>query len=198
MKLRRMTSCAWVSLLLGGRTFTGMGAWAGAAGIIALFGFNVVLDEPEFLLLCGILAVVSLWAIYTGQRERVPLLALLRRGVVTHGRLINHSKPEDGEVTTLEFQFEVGGRHYTVSAKTKKPGLLMDDAMEPLVYMNKNPGKATMLDHLPGRLSMTDQLVNGSCLRAAGAIFVLLLALASTLAALLGGAEGLIGLLWGQ
>src|SRR5262249_11163806 len=78
----------------------------------------------------------------------------LSHGVPTTGKLISNEatvvKENGRTVHKLTYGFETGeGRSCTVTVRTNAPEKFGEEN-EPLVYDSENPGRAVMLDNLPG------------------------------------------------
>jgi len=94
-------------------------------------------------------------------------LRLLRYGEVTRGKLVaKHDTMEcvsDGvvsaqiQVRTLTFEYDVGGKTYSVTVKRDETIPLEGDDGEPLLYDPRTPSRACTLDVFPGSLKVTDR-----------------------------------------
>jgi hypothetical protein len=104
---------------------------------------------------------------------------LLRHGVETRGKLIHRRvipPKNDDEAPSVEltFQYDAGGRTYTMTVKPQQPAKLEDDELEPMLYDPYEPSRAMTLDDLPGSPKIT---ASGELEASTGSVLHLLLLL---------------------
>ncbi len=98
---------------------------------------------------------VGLAMVAGSARKGLKGLRLLREGHSAKGRLVGkeatNTKINEQVVYRMTFEFEAyDGRTYEAEARTHVPGVLEDEAEEPLLYDPADPSCAVMLDDLPG------------------------------------------------
>jgi uncharacterized membrane protein len=110
-----------------------------------------------------------------GLRKGFRAMQILRHGTLTHGRLIDRqrtaTKVNNKRVYRLIFEYEDGlGRKFTTTVKTHETDKLEDEEQERLIYLQHSPGKAVMVDDLPGSPLVTEgrTIVSASALKSFG------------------------------
>ena len=96
-----------------------------------------------------------IWQLPAGLRN----LRLLRHGVETRGKLVGKHETRvqvNGvPVMALTFAYDVDGKKYSATVKTRRFHVLEDDEREAMLYDPRSPSRATTLDHLPGSPKVT-------------------------------------------
>jgi|SaaInlStandDraft_1057018.scaffolds.fasta_scaffold144041_1 hypothetical protein len=109
---------------------------------------------PALSLLVLLFPLIGLVMLIFGFRKTKKVLPLLSLGTLTKGKLVNKERTNTkiNEQTVYKFTFEFQdrmGQIHKVSEKTHETHLLEDDVEEPLLYLEDDPSRATLLDALP-------------------------------------------------
>jgi hypothetical protein len=104
----------------------------------------------------GIFPLVGLLILYFAMKSGFRRAQLLRRGVLTTGKLIDKEPTNvtvnDRRVYELTFEFTArDGRRCEAKARTSDPSRLEDEHAEPLLYDPEETSRAYLLDEVPGR-----------------------------------------------
>jgi hypothetical protein len=102
-----------------------------------------------------IFPMVGLAFLYSGVKHGLKANRLLTQGRIAFGKLVSSESTNvrinDRPVIKLTFSFRANdGDEYEVMAKTHQPEDLRDEEEEPLLYDEKDPSYAVLLDELPG------------------------------------------------
>lgn len=105
--------------------------------------------------------LIGLIFILFGLKRSVRALRLLKNGILSKGTLISkvrtNTKINGRVVYKMTFQYkDEEGSEFTVSEKTPMPYLLQDQKEERLLYLRSKPGRAIMLDALPGAATINN------------------------------------------
>jgi hypothetical protein len=124
-------------------------------------GMRMAQFGPLVLFVC-IFPLVGLPFIIYGIIKGVKRITILRRGVLTKGKLVSkyatNTSINDQPVYKLTFQFfDERGKKYRAVTRTHLPEKLEDEAEESLVYDESSPSDAVLVDDLPGGASV-DQM----------------------------------------
>lgn len=115
---------------------------------------------PDFVLFVFLFPIVGLCLVFFGFRAGWKASHLLKIGECTTGILVNKEATDtrinQQTVFKLTFEFQTNlGQTQQVSAKTHEPHKLEDNKSELLFYDPAFPAKATLLDHLPGAIEIS-------------------------------------------
>jgi hypothetical protein len=69
--------------------------------------------------------------------------------------VIPPKKDDEAPSVELTFQYEAGGKRYTMTVEPQRSEKLEDDGLEPMLYDPYAPSRAMMLDDLPGSPKIT-------------------------------------------
>jgi hypothetical protein len=102
-----------------------------------------------------IFPLVGLAFLYSGIKYGLKANRLLSQGRIAFGKLASsestNTRINNRPVIKLTFSFRANdGDEYEVMAKTHQPEDLRDEEQEPLLYDDKDPSYAVLLDDLPG------------------------------------------------
>lgn len=141
----------------------------------------------ERILITFILIIFFFWGsmlLYFPFNEGLRIVSLLKRGRIGYGkftrftpvtRLSKRSKRgpmvsgvDDKSVLRYFYTFKAEGKEYEVFADSLKDKKLYDQALEPLIYDEKNPENAVLLDSVPGRIRVNS---DGHLIRREGSVF---------------------------
>ena len=99
------------------------------------------------------LALIARYLIKRGRAK----MSILNNANVAHAKLVNTSttgvKINDEDVYKLEFQYEVSGTSYDVVTKTTDIRKLTDEPTEMIVYDQRKPENAIIVDSLPSNVA---------------------------------------------
>jgi len=114
-----------------------------------------------FVLFVVIFPLVGLIFILLGIRRSYKALRLLKYGELAKGKLVSkeatNTKINNRTVYRMTFTFrDAQGGEHTVRERTPMPYVLQDDKQETLLYRRSNPGKAIMVDNLPGAVTLDE------------------------------------------
>lgn len=117
--------------------------------------------SPLWLLpLLLLFPAVSLYLVVRSFKKGLKANHLMTHGQVGEGEFVSKeatgAEINDNPVYRLAFKFHASstGRTHTVTAETHQPERLQDDEKEPLLYLERDPDLAVLLDHLPGSPSV--------------------------------------------
>lgn len=104
----------------------------------------------------AIFPLIGFLILYYAMKNGLRRTALLRRGILTTGKLIDKEPTNvtvnDRRVYELTFEFTArDGRRCEAKARTSDPSRLEDENAEPLLYDPEDPSRAYLLDEIPGR-----------------------------------------------
>ena len=129
-------------------------------------------------LLVAIFPLIGLVILYFSTKGGIHRMRLLRRGLLTTGRLVDKQPTSmtvnDRRVYELTFEFTArDGRRGAVRTRSHDTGRLQDEAAEPLMYDPENLERAYVLDEIPSRpeIDGTGELVG----RPATAVMLLII-----------------------
>jgi hypothetical protein len=108
-----------------------------------------------FALISILFPLIGLGFLYAGIKYGLKANRLLKQGRIAFGKLISSEATgasiNDQPVIKLTFSFTANdGEEYEAIAKTHEPEDLRDEEEEPLLYDEKDPSYAVLLDDLPG------------------------------------------------
>jgi hypothetical protein len=152
-----------------GRQQEGVSYTTGALGTTARVNVEYLSGAPSISRIVGMRReIFSAWAafpiifplvglafLYSGITYGLKANRLLSQGRIAFGKLASsestNTRINDRPVIKLTFSFTANdGDEYEVTAKTHLPEDLRDEEQEPLLYDEKDPSSAVLLDDLPG------------------------------------------------
>ena len=127
---------------------------AGASSISRVEGMRRTLFGPGAVFPV-LFPMIGLGFLYSGIKYGLKANRLLSQGRIAFGKLVSsestNTRINNRPVIKLTFTFKANdGEEYEATAKTHQPGDLRDEEEEPLLYDEKDPSYAVLLDDLPG------------------------------------------------
>ena len=141
----------------------------GAPDVSRIAGMRRDVMGP-WVILVALLPIAGLVPVVLGLRKGKLRVALLRDGVITHGRVIAKNATASETMGRRDYRITVGysardGRPGEVTVRSNRPEQFDGDT--PVLYDPRNPERALPMVALPGRISEdpTGRLSSGSAVR---------------------------------